>query len=171
VARFWKTAALIVATAYFVVDGVLSYATRPITVWIARRNVFERTRRWIVSLRPYPALALVVVPVVILEPAKPLAVYLMGIGHVGAGAITFFTAELLKLTLVERLFRLNRRKLLSLPAFALGYRYWRQMMDLLESTEAWRASRALVDNAGHSLRTRWLQIKRVRHLQLRLYHK
>ena len=80
-ARLWKTAVFIVATAYFVVDGVLSYVTRPMTVWIAKKKLFERTRLWVVSLRPYPALALLVVPVIILEPAKPLAGYLMGTGH------------------------------------------------------------------------------------------
>ena len=112
-ARFWKTAILIVATAYFVVDGALSYVTRPIAVWIAKRNLFARARLWAVSLRPYPALALLAVPVIILEPAKPLAGYLMGIGHFGAGAITFVTAEVLKQTFVERLFQLNRKKLLS----------------------------------------------------------
>jgi hypothetical protein len=170
-ARFWKTAVFIVATAYFVVDGVLSYVTRPITEWIAKRNLFERTRLWVVSLRPYPALALLVVPVIILEPAKPLAGYLMGTGHFGAAAITFITAEVLKLTFVEQLFQLNRMKLLSIPAFAFGYRYWRQMMDLVESMEVWKASRRLADNAAYLLRTRWRQFKRVHHLQFRLYHK
>jgi hypothetical protein len=170
-ARFWKTAVLIVATAYFVVDGVLSYVTRPITVWIAKRNILERTRLWAASLRPYPALALLVVPVIILEPAKPLAGYLMGTGHFGAAAITFITAEVLKLTFVEQLFQLNREKLLSIPAFAFGYQYWRQMMDLVGSMEAWKASRRLAGNAAYLLRTRWLQIKRVHHLQFRLYHK
>jgi len=170
-ARFWKTAVFIVATAYFLVDGVLSYVTRPIAVWIAKRNLFERTRLWIVSLRPYPALALLAVPVIILEPAKPLAGYLMGTGHFGAAAITFVTAEVLKLTFIEQLFQLNRKKLLSIPAFALGYRYWRQMMDLVESMEAWKVSRRLAKNAAHLLRTRWLQFKRVHHLQFRLSHK
>jgi hypothetical protein len=170
-ARFWKTAVLIVATAYFVLDGVLSYVTRPITAWIAKRNLFKRTRLWIVSLRPYPALALLAVPVIILEPAKPLAGYLMGTGYLGAAAITFVSAEVLKLMFVEQLFRLNRKKLLSIPAFALGYRYWRQMMDLVESMEVWKASRRLVESAAHLLRTRWLQFKRDHHLQFRLDHK
>jgi hypothetical protein len=170
-ARCWKTAVFIVATAYFVVDGVLSYVTRPITAWIAKRNLFERTRLWIVSLRPYPALALLAVPVIILEPAKPLAGYLMGTGHFGVGAITFIAAEVLKLTCVEQLFQLNRRKLLSIPAFALGYQYWRRMMDLVESMEVWQASRRLVENTALLLRTRWLQFKRVHHLQFRFYHK
>jgi hypothetical protein len=169
--RFWKTAVFIVATAYFVVDGVLSYMTRPITAWIAKRKLFERARLWVVSLRPYSALALLVVPVIILEPAKPLAGYLMGTGHFGAGAITFITAEVLKLTFIERLFQLNREKLLSIPAFAFGYQYWRRMMNLVESMEIWKASRKLVDNAAHLLRARWLQFKRVHHLQFRLQHK
>src|ERR1035438_9921522 len=164
-ARFWKTAVFVVATAYFVVDGVLSYVTRPITVWIAKRNLFKRTRLWVVSLRPYSALALLVVPVIVLEPAKPLAGYLMATGHFGAAAITFVTAEVLKLTFVEQLFQLNRKKLLSIPAFALGYQYWRQMMDLVGSMEVWQASRRLVENTAHLLRTRWLQFKRVHHLQ------
>jgi len=105
------------------------------------------------------------------EPAKPLAGYLMGIGHFGAGAITFVTAEVLKLTFVEQLFQLNRKKLLSIPAFALGYQYWRQMMDLMGSMEVWKMSRRLAENAAHLLRTRWLQVKRVHHLQFRLYDK
>jgi hypothetical protein len=48
-ARFWKTAVFIAATAYFVVDGALSYVTRPMTAWMAKRNLFERTRLWILS--------------------------------------------------------------------------------------------------------------------------
>jgi hypothetical protein len=170
-ARFWKTAVFVVATAYFVVDGVLSYVTRPITAWIADRDLFERTRRWILSLRPYPALALLAVPVIILEPAKPLAGILMATGHFGAAAITFVTAEVLKLTFVEQLFQLNREKLLSIPAFAFGYQYWRKMMDLVESMEVWQTSRRLVGNTAHLLRTRWLQFKRVHHFQFRPYHK
>jgi hypothetical protein len=170
-ARFWKTAVFIIATAYFVVDGVLSYVTRPMTVWIAERTLFKRAQSWVASLRPYPALALLAVPVIILEPTKPLAAYLMGAGHFGAGAITFVGAEVLKLTLVEQLFQLNRKKLLSIPAFAWGYRYWRQMMDLVESMEVWKASRRLVDRIAGLLRTRWLQLKRVHHLQFRSYHK
>jgi hypothetical protein len=170
-ARFWKPAVFVVATAYFVVDGVLSYLTRPITAWIANRDLFERTRLWVVSLRPYPALALLAVPVIILEPAKPLAGIMMATGHFGAAAITFVTAEVLKLTFVEQLFQINRKKLLSIPAFAFGYQYWRRMMELVESMEVWRAARRLVENTARLLRTRWLQFKRVHHFQFRLYHK
>jgi len=146
---------------YFVVDGVFSHVTRPITVWLARKKLLKRARLWITSLRPYPSLALFAVPVIILEPAKPLAGYLLGTGHFFFGAVTFITAEVLKLTLVEHLFQLNRKKLLSIPAFAWGYRYWRDMMDVVESMEVWRASRRLAAKAARMFRIRWLQLKHV----------
>jgi hypothetical protein len=159
-ARIWKTSILVLATVYFVLDGLFSYLTRPITAWISKMRFLERIRRWVVSLRPYPSLALFAVPVIILEPAKPLAGYLAATGHFFAGAITFVTAEVLKLSCVERLFQLNRKKLLSIPAFATGYKYWRRMMDALESLEVWKTSLMLVNLAARLLRTRWLQFKR-----------
>jgi hypothetical protein len=158
-ARVWNTPVLILATMYFVVDGVFSHVTQPITAWIAKKSLFERARLWIVSLPPYHSLALFAVPVIILEPAKPLAGYFIGTGHFFAGAVTFITAEVLKLTLVERLFQLSREKLLSIPVFAWGYRHWRQMMDLVESMEVWRASRRLATNAAYLVRTRWFQFR------------
>ena len=163
-ARLWKIPLFMVATAYFVVDGLFSYVTRPVSAWIGQIRLFERARRWIVSLRPYPSLALFAVPVIILEPVKPLAGYLAATGHLVAGAITFIAGEVVKLTCVERLFELNRTKLLSIPAFATAYGYWRRMMDALEAMEVWKMSRRLVDEAVRILRTRWLQFKRAKAL-------
>src|SRR3954453_9408740 len=151
-ARVWNTPVFILATAYFVVDGIFSHVTQPITVWLARKKLFERLRHWIISLGPYPSLALFALPVIILEPAKPLSAYLIGTGHFFAGALVFITAEVLKLTVVERLFQLNKKKLLSIPAFAWGYGYWRRMMEFLESTRAWRAARRVAGNAAEWIR-------------------
>src|SRR6476660_2053695 len=147
-ARVWNKPLFIAATPYFMVDGIFSYVTRPITEWLGKQKILERVRRWIASLRPYPSLALFAVPVIILEPAKPLSAYLIGTGHFFAGAVVFITAEVLKLTVVERLFQLNKDKLMSIPAFAWGYAYWRRMMDFLESTTAWRMARQMTRNAA-----------------------
>jgi hypothetical protein len=169
-ARVWNTPVFILATAYFVVDGVLSHVTQPIAAWLAEKKLFERVRRWIISLGPYSSLALFAVPLIILEPAKPLSGYLIATGHFFAGAVTFITAEVLKLTFVERLFVLNRNKLLSIPAFAWGYQYWRRMMDAVESLEAWKASRRLAANAAHMFRSRWSHYKRAQRLSRLPYH-
>jgi hypothetical protein len=159
-ARIWKTPVFVLAMAYFLLDGLFSYVTRPVAAWMSKLRILQRTRRWVVSLRPYPSLALFAVPVILLEPAKPLAGYLAATGHFFAGAITFIIAEVLKLSFVERLFQLNRKKLLSIPAFAAGYEYWRRMMDVIESLEAWKTARRLAKNAARSVRTHWLQFKR-----------
>jgi hypothetical protein len=169
-ARIWNTPVFILATVYFVVDVVSSYVTQPITVWLAKKRLFERVRLWVISLGPYPSLALFAVPVIILEPAKPLSAYLIGTGHFFAGAVTFITAEVLKLTFVERLFQLNREKLLSIPAFAWGYQYWRHIMDVIESMEAWKAARRLAADAARMVRTRWSQYKHARRLSRLPYH-
>jgi hypothetical protein len=142
--KAWQTPIFAVATVYFIIDGVFSYVTRPVTAWLSKRKILVRLRRWITSLAPYPSFALFAVPVVILEPAKPLSGYLIARGHFFAGAVVFITAEVLKLTIVDRLFQLNKEKLLSIPVFAWGYEYWRRMMDFLESTKAWQASRRMV---------------------------
>jgi hypothetical protein len=87
-----------------------------------------------------------------LEPAKPLSAYLIATGHFFPGAVVFIAAEVLKLTVVERLFQLNKKKLLSIPAFAWGYGYWRRMMDFLESTKAWQAARQMARQAADWVR-------------------
>jgi hypothetical protein len=61
-ARIWNTPVFILATVYFVVDGVFSHVTQPITVWLAKKKLFERVRLWVISLGPYPSLALFAVP-------------------------------------------------------------------------------------------------------------
>src|SRR5712671_8142491 len=96
--RILNTPIFVVATIVFVVDGGFSHVTRLIAVWICKMKLFERVRSWITSLRPYPSLALFAVPVIILEPAKPLSGYLIATGHFFVGAITFVTAEVLKLS-------------------------------------------------------------------------
>jgi len=146
--RVWNSPIFVIALVYFIVDGVFSYVTRPVTVWMARQRLLERVGLWVTSLPPYPSLALFAVPLIILEPAKPLSAYLIGTGHFFAGAVTFIAAEVLKLTVVERLFQLNKEKLLSIPAFAWGYRYWRAMMDMVESLAVWKAARRVAVQAG-----------------------
>ena len=53
-ARAWNTPVFILATLYFILDGVFSYFTRPVAEWIAKKRLFERARRWVISLPPYP---------------------------------------------------------------------------------------------------------------------
>ena len=96
--RLWSTPVFTIATVYFTIDGVFSYITRPITAWLSKKKLLERVRRWVTSLGPYQSLALFAIPLIVLEPAKPLSGYLIGTGHFFPGALVFIVAEVLKLT-------------------------------------------------------------------------
>ena len=93
------------------------------------------------SLRPYPTLALFMVPVLVLEPVKPVAAYLTATGHIISGLTVLVVGEILKLVLIERLFSVSRDKLLSIPAFEWCYDKLRQAREWVESLEAWQLSR------------------------------
>lgn len=153
--RAWNAPIFAFATVYFVIDGLFSYITRPLAAWLGKQQWLARTRRWVTSLGPYPSLALFAVPLAVLEPAKPISGYMIATGHFFAGAVVFITAEVLKLTVVERLFHLNKAKLLTIPFFERGYTYWRRMMDALEATQAWQSCRRIV-----LMTTQWFRARR-----------
>jgi hypothetical protein len=109
------------AAIYFLVDAVFFTLFKPLLRRLADYWVFESLRAWIVSLRPYPTLALFIVPVILLEPVKPVAAYLTATGHIVGGLVVLIVGELLKLLLIERLFSVSRDKLMSIPVFAWCY--------------------------------------------------
>src|SRR6201990_1648293 len=139
--RIIKPLVVMLAAIWFLADAIFSTIAHPVARWLEEHWVLFRLRTWIRSLRPYPALALFAVPLIILEPVKPVAAYLTATGRVGWGLMVLIVGEILKLVLVERLFSLNRDKLLSIPAFAWAYGKYRLARNWLESLEAWQMVR------------------------------
>ena len=166
--RIFKPIVFVLAATYFVVDAAFWAIARPVIRLLGDHWIFESARTWIMSLRPYPTLALFIVPVVVLEPAKPLAAYLTATGHVGSALMILGIAELLKLVLIERLFKLSRQKLMSIPAFAWGYGKFCQARNWVESLSAWQLVRRLGLSARHAVRSYVLEIRTSRKRQQRL---
>jgi hypothetical protein len=148
-----KCATLMLATIYFLVDAVFMTAARPLANRIATHWTFGALRVRIASLGPYPTLALFAVPLIVLEPVKPVAAYLAATGHITTGMIVLVVGEILKLVLVERLFSVSRDKLISIPAFAWAYKRYLQAREWLESFEAWQAARRWRRLARHAVRS------------------
>jgi hypothetical protein len=163
VKRILKPITYIFAALYFLVDAAFVIVAKPISNWVARRLSLRKLRSWIRSLRPYPSLALFSVPVIILEPVKPVAAYLAATGQIVGSVFTLVVGELLKLVLVERLFSLTRDKLMRIPAFAWAYGKFRQAKMWLEETEAWQAVRSF----RKVVRDYVLQLKTSRSMRLR----
>lgn len=142
--RISRSVILFAAIVYFMVDAVFLKIAAPVARWMARKRIFIRFRKWIGCLRPYPSLALFAVPVILLEPVKPVAAYLVATGRVTAGMTVLIAGELLKLVIIERLFKLCRRKLLKIPVFAWGYGHWQYGVNLIVSMRAWQAARVRI---------------------------
>jgi hypothetical protein len=119
--RLTNILALAIAVPYFLLDAVFAAVAIPLAKWIAGYWAFARMHRWVLSLRPYPTLLLFIVPLIVLEPVKPVAAYLVASHHAAWGLSALAIAEILKLVFIERLFSISRAKLLSIPAFAWAY--------------------------------------------------
>jgi hypothetical protein len=129
---------LAIAIPYFLLDAMFATVAIPLSRWIAGHWAFARIHHWILSLRPYPTLLLFTVPVIVLEPVKPVALYLIGTGHAKLGLSALVIAEILKLVLIERLFCVSRDKLLSIPAFAWACGKYCAVKSWLMSFETWQ---------------------------------
>lgn len=157
--RIFKPLVFLVAAIYFLVDAAFWTIARPVARWLAELRILDGVRAWIVSLRPYPTLALFAVPVIILEPVKPVAAYLTATGHIVSGLLVLVIGELLKLVLIERLFRLGRDKLMTIPAFAWCYDKFQLARDWVESLAGWRLVRHLSLMAKRAVHKYVLAIK------------
>jgi uncharacterized membrane protein len=151
--RILKGLTYIAAGLYLLVDAIFMTVAKPIANWIDKHLPLRKLRDWIRSLPPYPSLALFSVPVIVLEPIKPIAAYLAATGQFLSGAVTFILGELLKLVLVERLFSLTREKLMRIPVFARLYEWYSEAMAWLKATEAWRTLESLARSGREYFKT------------------
>jgi hypothetical protein len=157
--RLSKPLIFLVAAIYFAIDAVFMTVARPLADWIAERRIFDALRAWVVSLRPYPTLALFMIPLIVLEPLKPAAAYLAATGHVRLALLILAVAELLKLGLVERIFTIGRDKLMLIPAFGRAYLKYCEIRNWLQATEAWQTVRRWSKLAQYTVRSYVMHLK------------
>ena len=124
------------AAVYFIIDQAFLSFIRPL-----RRRLLGsgRLQAWIEGLNRYVALALVLVPLAILEPVKPVAFYLTAKGHVVSGGAVLIFGEIIKVTLVEQVIEITKPKLLSFHWFAWMCSRWEAVLERLHSIKAWQA--------------------------------
>src|ERR1700687_4842615 len=90
--------------------------------------------RFVGSLGPYQSLALLLVPVSVVEPLKLIAVAVAGEGHWIGGSGVVGGAYAVMFLFIERLFRLVKPKLLTLHWFA---RLWQWFIHLRGKLAGW----------------------------------
>ena len=85
------------------------------------REALRKLRHSIEELGPYQSLALLALPLCLVEPSKLVAVALIGDGHWLTGTAMITAAYTASLLCVERLFVITKPKLLKLHWFAKGW--------------------------------------------------
>jgi hypothetical protein len=148
-----------VATVVVLFDDLVRSALRPALAWFVSLKPMRRIEAAVARLPPYPTLALFLIPMAVIWPIKLYALYLIGLGHVGLGALAFIVAKVVGVGLAERLFAISRDKLLSIGWFARGYYAVIGVRDrvhlYLKATRWWPALVAVLRRA----RQGWREVK------------
>src|ERR1700676_1889063 len=120
----------------------------PLIARIRRRRqmtFLARTRRHLQRMSPYLSLVLLLVPLLLVEPLKLVAVCVAGEGHWLAGTAMLVATYAASLLLVERLFRVVKPKLMMLGWFA---RLWMWFAALRNKVIPWASKTSLEANTG-----------------------
>jgi hypothetical protein len=157
----------VLAFLYFLIDALFLPPLRLFGRWLGSFRLFARLGEWIRTLGPYQTLALFLVPLIILEPVKPVAAFLAAKGHFMRSGAVLVVGEILKVTIVERLFHVGRPKLMAIPAFARIYNYVMAWYAWFEALPPWqavlrraRAAKARVRATGRRLRAWFRRVAR-----------
>jgi hypothetical protein len=145
----FKPLVIAVAVVYFVIDALALSVLKPLLRKIANLRLFAFTARWIDSLSPYATLALFLIPLILLEPVKPASAYLVASGQVELGMFVLVVGEILKITIVERIFHIGREKLLTIKAFALVYNFVRGWLSWMQALPSWKAVKDNLERFTH----------------------
>jgi hypothetical protein len=106
-------------------------------------------RRRIQQLGPYQSLALMLLPIVLVEPLKIAALFVAGNGHWLSGTGILIAAYLASLFVVERLFKVVKSKLMTMNWFAALWIWFTAVRD-----KSWRWLRAFSGKRFRAIATR-----------------
>jgi len=133
--------------------------------WLGRLPGLRWAEARIKTLPPYGALAIFLLPTLLLLPVKLLALWLIGQGQVMLGTLVIVVAKLAGTAIVARLFSLTKDTLLQLTWFARLYLGWTRWKDALlaqvRTSWPWRLGRVL----KHRLRQRLQKLRKMLHSQ------
>jgi hypothetical protein len=137
---------LVLVAVYFVIDALALSILKPLLRKISHLKVFKFIATWVASLGPYSILALLLVPLVLLEPAKLLSAYLAASGRITFGVLVIIIGEIMKITIVERIFHIGRDKLMTIKAFAWIYNFASEWLTWLQALPPWQSAKHQFDN-------------------------
>jgi hypothetical protein len=156
--RVVRAVALVLAA---IVIAIEEWGWRPLTrlaARIARWPPIARMEERIRAAPPRVALALFLVPAVLLFPLKVFALWLIHLGRASLGVAVIVAAKLAGTALVGRLFILTEPQLVRFRWFARSLEWWRatkrRVREALREWPAWQATRRAVRRVSLWVRRR-----------------
>jgi hypothetical protein len=136
----------------------------PLQRWMARLAQLPGLRQLealITRLPPWAALIVLLLPSLLLVPAKIAALWLITQGHGTLGVVSIVVAKVAGTAVVARLFALTQPTLVRLPWFAALYARWvtwkNGVMARVRASWAWRVGRLFKRSALARLE-RWRRV-------------
>ena len=130
-----------------------------VLAWVGQLPGLRWLELRIRALPPYGALAIFLLPTLLLLPVKLLALWLIGHGKVLGGTLVILTAKVVGTAIVARLFSLTRDTLMQLTWFARLYTRWitwkEALLAQVRASWPWRFSRAM----KRRLKQRWQRLR------------
>ena len=162
----WRLARRVLLVLAAIVMFIEEWGWQPLTAWAARIARWPPLA-WLEGLiRQAPArlaLALFLVPAVMLFPIKLLALWLMDQGRVGLGVAVIVAAKLIGTAVAGRLFMLVEPQLMQFAWFVSALTWWRatkaRVHEALEASSTWRTMRTKLTRWRAAWRARWQHFK------------
>lgn len=124
---------------------------------LARLPLWARLEQAIRKLPPRAAVALFLLPMLLLLPVKLCGLFLLGRGHAMSALGVLLAAKLVGTAVLARLFQLVQPALMQIPVFARWYPPWviwkDDLLRRVRASAPWRSSA----HAGLRLRRWWRQ--------------
>src|SRR5882757_3038837 len=114
----------------------------------ARMTFLARIRRRLQKISPYLSLVLLLIPLLLVEPLKVVALVVAGKGHWLTGTGMLVVTYAASLVIVERLFRLVKPKLMMMDWFA---KLWAGFVALrLKFLGGWSGKRKVIEEPSQA---------------------
>jgi hypothetical protein len=157
--RRWLFAPLVYLAALLLLleDWLWDLGARLMSKW-AGWPPLHRLETWLRGLRPAAALAVFVLPALLLFPIKVLALFAMARGHALLGVLVILLAKLAGAAAVARIYLLTRPTLLTIGWFAATLDWFlplkERWIERLKASAAWQQLRVLKHDIRHLMMRR-----------------
>lgn len=149
----WRAVRGVLLAMAALILAIEEWGWRPLTAWAARLAQWPPLARLEARIRVAPpgvALALFLLPTVLLFPVKLLALWLMHMGRTGLGVSVIIAAKLLGTALIGRLFIITEPQLVQFRWFARALQWWRDTKR--------RVHTAVLNSSGWRAAQRWRRL-------------